>query len=103
MKILKKIILVFWKETMMKKSTFYTLLTLLDENILYNEISWFLHGPTVHEISLNLFAEEINMFCIKQKEGFKSVWPKHTSWISHGAMTLTCLEIYIFTRGRIPF
>ena len=64
---------------MMKKSTFYTLLILLDENISYNEICWFLHGPTVHKASLNLFAEGINLFCFKQKEGFKSVWPKHTS------------------------
>ena len=55
-----------------------------------------MHGPTVHKVSLNLFAEGINLFCIEQKEGFKSVWPKHTSWISHRAVKLTSIEYIYF-------
>ena len=64
----------------MEKNLHLTLsLTLLDENILYSEICRFLQGPTVHKAGLNLIGQGINLFCIKQKEGFKSVWPKHTS------------------------
>ena len=84
-------------------------LTLLDENILYGEICWFLHCPTVHKASFKVIGEGINLFCIKQKEGFKSVWPNHTSWISHGAVKLTSFEIYSFhvlefrSRPLIPY
>ena len=102
-KYIKKIILLFWKKTTMKKSTFlHSSVTLLDDNILFSSICWFLHGPAVYKAGLNLIGEGINLFWIKHKEGFKLVWPKHTSWISHGAVKLTSFQICSFPRGNRP-
>ena len=33
---------------------------------IYNEISWYLHGPTIHKAGLNLIGGGINLFALNR-------------------------------------